>query len=218
MLYPTSEFANSTVVLLSTRSCAWKIGDFEFTLEGTSKRAYTTKFARGTECYRAPELVNELPMVSMKSDIWAVGCILYELVGCGKKAFSHDFHIFQYGINRCKPKTPPFPEGLNLRLKSYVLQLLDAMLEFDWWKRPSAREILGMLSSLHEETTKVYLVDEGGALRRLRLYYDSESWMAVSWRRYWFAPVTLLNTDCITVLNVTTSSLSQISILAQMTI
>lgn len=158
-------------------------------------------------------------MVSMKSDIWAVGCILYELVGCGNKAFSHDFQIFQYGINRCKPKTPSFPEGLNLGLKSYILQLLDVLLEFDWWKRPSAREILGMLSSLHEETTIVYLVDEGGALgQRLRLYYDSKSWNAISWRRCWFAPVTLLNTDCMIVLNVTASSLSRKSILSQMTI
>ena len=179
------------LVLLSTRSCAWKIGDFEFTLEGTSKRAYTTKFARGTECYRAPELVSDLPTVSMKSDIWALGCILYELVGGGKKAFPHDFHVFQYRVNKCKPDTPSFPEELDNRLKSYILELLDAMLEVDWWKRPSAREILNVLSSLHEETTKVYLVDGSGALRQpLRLYYVSESWKAVFWKRCWFVPLT----------------------------
>ena len=50
--------------------------------------AQSTYWARGTPGYRAPELLNESRYTN-KVDVWAMGCILYELV-TGRKAFDTD--------------------------------------------------------------------------------------------------------------------------------
>jgi NIMA (never in mitosis gene a)-related kinase len=67
-----------------------KIGDF-----GISKvlvKDYTdTKILVGTYRYIAPELLERKPY-NTKSDLWAVGCIIYELCTL-KKAFDGDSHF-----------------------------------------------------------------------------------------------------------------------------
>ena len=54
-----------------------KMGDFGLAKElpSQSKFAYTNV---GTPFYMSPEMVNEL-RYNEKSDIWAVGCLLYEM-------------------------------------------------------------------------------------------------------------------------------------------
>ena len=54
----------------------------------------STRQARGTESYRAPELLGVLGEMrySQKSDIWSVGVILYELF-MRKKAFAGDLGV-----------------------------------------------------------------------------------------------------------------------------
>jgi NIMA (never in mitosis gene a)-related kinase len=64
----------------------WKLTDFGISGPALSK-GVTTKFSRGTPCYRAPELLDEQARFTEKVDIWALGCILYE-VATGDKAFS----------------------------------------------------------------------------------------------------------------------------------
>ena len=63
------------VVLLSVDSGAWKITDFGLTFEGTSRIQYTTRNSRGTEGYRAVEVlgITELGFVTKASDIWVWG-------------------------------------------------------------------------------------------------------------------------------------------------
>lgn len=46
----------SILVLFSSANRCWKIADFGFTTDGSSKRPLVTTFGRGTPCYRAPEL------------------------------------------------------------------------------------------------------------------------------------------------------------------
>jgi serine/threonine protein kinase len=76
--------------LFSQLEDCWKIADFGISVPGTSKNALTTRYARGTDRYRAPELVTlfsaEKPGFTNKVDIWAFGCIIFELV-CSKPAF-----------------------------------------------------------------------------------------------------------------------------------
>ena len=55
-----------------------------------------SKQARGTPCYRAPELLDPDPVFSNKVDIFALGCILFELVSWGRKAFESDWHVHEY--------------------------------------------------------------------------------------------------------------------------
>lgn len=181
-------FALMTLVLLSNRG-AWKITDFDFTMEGGSKFAYHTDSAHGTECYRAPELVSGIQaIVSMRSDIWALGCVTYELL-LGTRAFPHEANVRAYYFSKeAKLDDPLLPEDLSPQSKAYIRILLKHTLARRWWKRPSAGEILDLLNSLGaRESTEVYLGVKGvkGLGHRIGLYGDTESWESVVWKRYW---------------------------------
>ena len=82
------------LVLYCGRGCLWKVADFGICAEATSS-ALTTQFSRGTACYRAPELLRDGARFNRKVDIWALGCILYELA-TGMRAFETDFAIAEY--------------------------------------------------------------------------------------------------------------------------
>jgi Protein kinase domain/Ankyrin repeats (3 copies)/WD domain, G-beta repeat len=81
--------------LYSSESSSWKIADFGLTSEATSNHFVTTRYGRGKPCYRAPELISELPFYNNKVDIWSLGCIICELL-TGKKRFSGDYAVLQY--------------------------------------------------------------------------------------------------------------------------
>lgn len=64
------------------------MADFGLTCEGTSTRDIFTEFSHGTPGYRAPELVDsDEHTFSNKVDIWALGCIPFELA-TGAKPFA----------------------------------------------------------------------------------------------------------------------------------
>ena len=149
----THPFQENTqaIVLLSIPDNAWKITDFGLTSEGTSKYPYTTQFARGTEGYRAPELIREHSFVSQASDIWGLGCILYELV-FKIKAFTCDYHVFEYIHNERKLEISDIP--ISERLKTYSSELILRMLDVDWRKRPSAPDVRRVIDSVLNSRTQ----------------------------------------------------------------
>ena len=69
--------------------------DFGITSEATSSQGIPTLHARGTGGYRAPEILNENPVFTNKVDIWALGCIFFEL-SVGKQAFHDDWSVREY--------------------------------------------------------------------------------------------------------------------------
>ena len=177
-------------MLLSQRA-AWKITDFDFTMTGGSKLAYSTNSAHGTDCYRAPELVKgEDPIVTMKSDIWALGCIMHELL-TGLKAFPNDWNAWRYySDSSLGLSDPPLPEFLSPQSHKCIRMLLNQVLTREWWKRPSAAEILDLLNAVAIGPTQVYLGVRGnmevGPL--VGIDPDSDLWKTVEWKQYWFAP------------------------------
>jgi serine/threonine protein kinase len=76
----------------------WKISDFGLTMDGTSVRAITTLYSRGTASYRAPELIKEESKYNNKVDIWAFGCVAFELA-TGTRAFASDFSVREYAVS-----------------------------------------------------------------------------------------------------------------------
>lgn len=122
----------------------WKIADFGISSVATSKIAQPTKYARGTECYRAPELLTPPLTFSNKVDIWALGCILYELV-TGEFAFSTDWHTREYSLDGTQirvsaPELSPF-------VLHHITEIIHHLLSREKSRRPSATTSCLLLSS-----------------------------------------------------------------------
>jgi serine/threonine protein kinase len=108
---------------------------------------YTTKYSQGSVGYRAVELLNtENPFFTKASDIWALGCILFEL-SYQKKAFPDDIAAWE---SRHEPYR--FNDLLRLqvdeRTAACIRELIHRALKIDWWKRPTASDVLHLLDSL----------------------------------------------------------------------
>ena len=133
-----------TIVLYSHRRGTWKLTDFGTAAEGTSKSEHTTGFKRGTESYRAPEVIRDIkPVYNCKSDIWGLGCILYELV-TKEKAFASDWRVHQYA-DSSREFFMFSKEGLRTIKSSSTKDfraLIREMLRTDFKKRPSAQTLV----------------------------------------------------------------------------
>jgi serine/threonine protein kinase len=121
----------------------WKIADFGLATDGTSKKAHTTQYSRGTCSYRAPELLKDThPTFTNKVDIWALGCILYELVFLAR-AFPTDYAVIYYAQE--------FPHTLDIPRVSeivaevarlhFITNILKDILKVVVLERPGAQEI-----------------------------------------------------------------------------
>ncbi|GFH17605.1 protein kinase domain-containing protein, partial [Haematococcus lacustris] len=114
-----------------------KLGDFGISkvLEKTDQFATTVT---GTPYYMAPEICTNQPY-TFKSDIWSLGCVLYELCTL-KHAFAADSLLsLVYQIVRGNfPPIPPnqFSQGLS--------NLVNALLVRDANQRPSLMQVIAM--------------------------------------------------------------------------
>ncbi|KAK3269105.1 hypothetical protein CYMTET_22428 [Cymbomonas tetramitiformis] len=112
-----------------------KLGDFGIAkvLEGTDDFATTVT---GTPYYMAPEVCTNQPY-TLKSDVWSLGCVLYEMCTL-KHAFAADSLlglVYQIVQGNC----PPIPaERYDNQLSNLVAQ----MLARDSTKRPSTAQML----------------------------------------------------------------------------
>ena len=91
----------------------------------------------GTPYYMSPEVCKSEPYTS-KSDVWALGCILYELCTL-RHAFSAD-NLLGLVFKIVQEKPDPIPDMYSKDIQC----LIDMLLEKDPLKRPSVREILKM--------------------------------------------------------------------------
>src|SRR5271154_1646057 len=132
------------LVLLSVTDCSWTLTDFGLTFEGSSRIKYTTKYSQGSVGYRAVELLNtEMPFFGKASDIWALGCIFYQLV-YQKKAFSDDIAAWDYVYTPDKFKNLQRLQ-VDERTAACIRGLICRTLEINWHKRPTASDILQLL-------------------------------------------------------------------------
>jgi len=122
-----------TLNIFLTKNYDAKIGDL-----GVAKILDNTNHAMtfiGTPYYVSPEMCRNKPY-NEKSDIWALGCILYELL-----TFNHPFTATNQAalfIKILNNKYNPFPPGVPDDLKSMV----DFILQKDYEIRPSMEEII----------------------------------------------------------------------------
>lgn len=111
-----------------------KIGDFGIArvLQNTLDYAKTVV---GTPYFMSPELVQEKPY-NNKSDIWSVGCVMYELL-THKHAFDAE-NMKGLVVKILRGLYPPISGTYSAELR----RLVDMMLERDPRKRPSASSLL----------------------------------------------------------------------------
>ncbi|KAH9829093.1 kinase-like protein [Rhodofomes roseus] len=124
-----------------------KLGDF-----GLSKALAQASFANtyvGTPYYMSPELMQEKAYDS-KSDIWSLGCLIYEL--CALKPPFHEAKTHaELSILIRTGRIPPLPKGYSPALASVI----KAMLNINPAMRPSAQQLLG-----HERIELAFKVGE----------------------------------------------------------
>jgi NIMA (never in mitosis gene a)-related kinase len=111
-----------------------RIGDFGISkvLESTAAFARTTI---GTPYYLSPEICMEKPY-SFSSDIWALGCILYELAALRVPFDAQNLQALVQKITR--GPTPQLPSTCSAELR----QLCGDLLHREQSSRPNACEIL----------------------------------------------------------------------------
>ena len=112
-----------------------KIGDL-----GVAKVLLKNSFAKtliGTPYYLSPEICQEKPY-NDKSDVWALGCILYELC-----TFKHPFDAKSQGALILKIMNNT-PESINNNYSNELKNLVSLLLEKDFEKRPSCGDILNL--------------------------------------------------------------------------
>ena len=118
-----------------------KIGDFGIAKILSSTSSYAHTFI-GTPYYISPELCKDQPY-NDKSDVWALGCVLYELC-----TLNHPFEggtqveIYEKIISQ-KFKS------INPEYSSDLKKMVDLLLEKDEKERPKMKDILKMKSVIY---------------------------------------------------------------------
>ncbi|KAG2496722.1 hypothetical protein HYH03_005135 [Edaphochlamys debaryana] len=110
------------------------LGDF-----GLAKQLQRTfEMARtpiGTPYYMAPEIYEEQPY-SFKSDVWALGCVMYEMC-TGKAAFAAD-NLSRVVLRVIRGQYDPLPETYSPALRTVVTSMLCKEVR----QRPDANQLL----------------------------------------------------------------------------
>lgn len=97
---------------------------------------------RGTGGYRAPELLVITPAFTKKVDIWALGCILYELL-MSQKAFTDDWTVWDHYLSNSKhPQvTAQDLDGCFKKLPEHENSLLSQLFARDPAHRPHVSKL-----------------------------------------------------------------------------
>jgi hypothetical protein len=97
-----------------------------------------------------------------------------------------DYNVNNYGSTRELPELPHL--NVEKRLAKLTELVICAMLEVDWWKRPSARDILEALKHLWNGFTEIRVQLPGRKYVPgvLSLAPNSEHWRNVLWLPHWY--------------------------------
>jgi hypothetical protein len=130
-------------VLYCREENTWKLADFGISAEAASTMSTTA--ARGTGGYRAPELLREDPKFSSSVDLWALGCVLYE-IAVGKRAFLNDYYTTEYSRSS---EPPPLVDFGTEFYRYHVNEVLRKLFNRDSKQRPKAPSMCSIFQSYY---------------------------------------------------------------------
>ncbi|XP_065833929.1 serine/threonine-protein kinase Nek8-like isoform X2 [Oscarella lobularis] len=127
-------------IMLCKKKVVVKIGDFGIAKVLSSKSKANTVV--GTPCYISPELCEGKPY-NQKSDIWALGCVLYELATLQRAFEASNLPALVLKIMRgtFAPISPRYSEDLK--------QLILSMLHLDPNQRPTLTQVMSQPIVVH---------------------------------------------------------------------
>ena len=147
-------------VLYSTTDKVWKLADFGLSSNQSGFKAVADEWGMGTPGYRSPELLTpEDSSFTNKSDIWALGCIVYEMVS-GVRAFQSDWQVMEYAASakikassnfvRLAGAIDPYVSGFNLSSADHewISKRLISALSIDPTARPTASELKSVFHTM----------------------------------------------------------------------
>jgi serine/threonine protein kinase len=157
----------------------WKLADFGLSSEGSSKGYLRTKDSSGTPGYRAPELMDsggDPAMYNNRVDIWAMGCILYELV-TGVRAFKSDWHVLNHGFLK-KNMEVVLDASFDVHSVQIITKHIVDMLQIDPSDRPSASTMSKKFDQLrlaHHSVLSTTVIDRITVVPKSKSHQIAES-------------------------------------------
>eukprot|EP00239_Pterosperma_sp_CCMP1384_P008296 CAMPEP_0197848944 /NCGR_PEP_ID=MMETSP1438-20131217/10552_1 /TAXON_ID=1461541 /ORGANISM="Pterosperma sp., Strain CCMP1384" /LENGTH=322 /DNA_ID=CAMNT_0043461425 /DNA_START=270 /DNA_END=1238 /DNA_ORIENTATION=+ len=124
---PSNVFITSSGVL--------KLGDLGLSRFFSSKTAHACS-AVGTPYYMSPEAIRGQPY-DWSSDVWSLGCLLYELMTLRNPFYKEGLNFYQLGKNISNCEYEPLPPGLSEPMRSLVMSMIQA----DPQQRPSVAAV-----------------------------------------------------------------------------
>ena len=148
-------------VLYSTTDKVWKLADFGLSSNRSGFTEVADENGMGTSRYRSPELFRENASFANKSDIWAFGCIVYEMVS-GVRAFKDDWELLLYKQSTktkasCNFVRLRFADTIDLYVSGFSLSSADhewiskcliSAFSIDPTARPTASELKGVFHTM----------------------------------------------------------------------
>ena len=127
--------------MYSQRDQKWKIADFGLVTSGWFGKP-SSLLAGSRPSYQAPELIRSEDH-DYRSDLWSLGCILYELIYC-KPAFRTDHKVLEHGTGNGEldVRLSAAKRDCYERVRGIFIELIRVLLAVDPLERPSAKDVL----------------------------------------------------------------------------
>ena len=135
-----------------------KIGDFGISKKLNNSKNYALT-QKGTFNYMSPELINGQPYKN-KVDIWAFGCIIYELLTLNKCFYCEYIAGLVEKINCGKYE--------NINLNYYIPEwqnLIDLLLKKDYKERPNIEEVYELIKKFNFNEIRMIFLKENDAYK-----------------------------------------------------